>query len=39
MAKEMALMVSTQRAFQMGSTAIQTESQMMAIANQLRPGA
>ena len=39
MAKEMSLMVSTQRAFQMGSTAIQTESQMMAIANQLRPGA
>lgn len=39
MAREMALMVSTQRAFQMGSTAIQTESQMMAIANQLRPGA
>jgi flagellar basal-body rod protein FlgG len=37
MAKEMALMVSTQRAFQMGSTAIQTESQMMSIANQLRP--
>jgi flagellar basal-body rod protein FlgG len=39
MAKEMALMVSTQRAFQMGSTAIQTESQMMSIANQLRPTA
>ena len=37
MAKEMALMVSTQRAFQMGSTAIQTESQMMSIANELRP--
>lgn len=37
MAKEMALMVSTQRAFQMSSTAIQTESQMMSIANQLRP--
>jgi flagellar basal-body rod protein FlgG len=39
MAKEMALMVTTQRAFQMGSTAIQTESQMMSIANQLRPTA
>ncbi len=37
MAKEMAAMVSTQRAFQMSSTAIQTESQMMSIANQLRP--
>jgi flagellar basal-body rod protein FlgG len=37
MAKEMALMVTTQRAFQMSSTAIQTESQMMSIANQLRP--
>jgi len=37
MAKEMALMVSTQRAYQMNSTAIQTESQMMSIANQLRP--
>ena len=37
MAKEMALLVSTQRAFQMSSTAIQTESQMMSIANQLRP--
>jgi flagellar basal-body rod protein FlgG len=36
-AGEMALMVSTQRAFQMTSTAIQTESQMMSIANQLRP--
>ena len=35
-ASEMALMVSTQRAYQMNSTAIQTESQMMAIANQLR---
>ena len=35
--KEMALMVSTQRDFQMTSTAIQTESQMMSIANQLRP--
>jgi flagellar basal-body rod protein FlgG len=36
MSKEMALMVSTQRAYQMSSTAIQTESQMMSIANQLR---
>ena len=36
-AGEMALMVSTQRAFQMNSTAIQTDSQMMSIANQLRP--
>jgi flagellar basal-body rod protein FlgG len=35
--REMALMVSTQRDFQMSSTAIQTESQMMSIANQLRP--
>jgi flagellar basal-body rod protein FlgG len=37
-ASQMALMVSTQRAYQMNSSAIQTESQMMAIANQLRPG-
>ncbi len=37
MASEMALMVSTQRAYQMDSTAIQNESQMMSIANQLRP--
>ncbi len=29
-------MMRTQRSFQMASTAIQTESQMMAIANQLR---
>jgi flagellar basal-body rod protein FlgG len=36
MAKEMALMVSTQRDYQLSSTAIQTESQMMSIANQLR---
>jgi flagellar basal-body rod protein FlgG len=36
-ATEMALMVSTQRDYQMTSTAIQTESQMMSIANQLRP--
>lgn len=37
MAKEMSLLVSTQRAFQMSSTAIQNESQMMSIANQLKP--
>lgn len=37
MAGEMALMVSTQRSYQMDSTAIQNESQMMSIANQLRP--
>lgn len=36
-AKEMAAMVSTQRSYQLASTAIQTESQMMSIANQLRP--
>jgi flagellar basal-body rod protein FlgG len=36
MSKEMALMVSTQRDYQMSSSAIQTESQMMSIANQLR---
>lgn len=35
-AKEMSLMVSTQRSFQMASSAIQTESQMMTMANQLR---
>jgi flagellar basal-body rod protein FlgG len=35
--REMAQMISTQRAFQMTSTAIQTETQMMTIANQLRP--
>ncbi len=35
-AKEMALMVSTQRSYQLTSSAIQTESQMMSIANQLR---
>jgi len=34
--REMALMVTTQRAFQMDSSAVQTESQMMSIANQLR---
>lgn len=37
MASEMSLMVSTQRDYQMDSTAIQNESQMMSIANQLRP--
>jgi flagellar basal-body rod protein FlgG len=36
-ATEMTQMVSTERAYQMTSTAIQTESQMMSIANQLRP--
>ena len=35
-AREMSLMVTTQRNFQMDSTAIQNESQMMSIANQLR---
>ena len=35
-ASDMALMVSTQRNYQLTSTAIQTESQMMSIANQLR---
>jgi flagellar basal-body rod protein FlgG len=35
-AKEMGMMVSTQRDFQLTSTAIQDESQMMSIANQLR---
>jgi flagellar basal-body rod protein FlgG len=34
--KDMATMMSAERAFQMSSTAIQNESQMMAIANQLR---
>jgi flagellar basal-body rod protein FlgG len=34
--RDMATMMSTQRNFQMASTAIQTESQMMSIANQLR---
>jgi len=37
-ASEMALMVSTQRNYQLTSTAIQTENQMMSIANQLRTG-
>jgi flagellar basal-body rod protein FlgG len=36
MAKEMGMMVTTQRNFQLTSTAIQDESQMMSIANQLR---
>jgi flagellar basal-body rod protein FlgG len=36
-ASDMALMVSTQRNYQLTSTAIQDESQMMSIANQLRP--
>jgi len=35
--REMSLMISTQRDFQMSSNAIQTENQMMTIANQLRP--
>jgi len=35
--REMANLVTTERAFQMSSTAIQTESQMMSIANQMRP--
>lgn len=35
-ASDMALMASTQRNYQLTSTAIQTESQMMSIANQLR---
>jgi flagellar basal-body rod protein FlgG len=34
--RDMATMMTAERAFQMTSTAIQTESQMMAIANQLR---
>jgi flagellar basal-body rod protein FlgG len=34
--REMALMVSTQRSYQMTSTAIHTQSEMMSIANQLR---
>lgn len=34
--RDMATMQTAERAFQMNSTAIQTESQMMAIANQLR---
>ena len=32
----MTTMTTTERAYQMNSTAIQTESQMMSIANQLR---
>jgi flagellar basal-body rod protein FlgG len=35
-AKAMSLMVTTQRSFQMSSSAIQTENQMMTMANQLR---
>jgi flagellar basal-body rod protein FlgG len=34
--REMTQMVATERAYQMNSSAIQTESQMMSIANQLR---
>ncbi len=34
--REMADMVSTERGYQISSSAIQTESQMMSIANQLR---
>jgi flagellar basal-body rod protein FlgG len=34
--RDMTTMMSTERGFQMDSTAIQTESQMMSIANQLR---
>jgi len=37
MGTDMSNLVSTERAFQMDSSAIQNESQMMAIANQLRP--
>jgi flagellar basal-body rod protein FlgG len=36
MAREMSMMITTQRNFQMTSTAIQNESQMMSIANELR---
>lgn len=36
MASEMTTMVSTQRNYQLASTAIQTQNQMLAIANQLR---
>jgi flagellar basal-body rod protein FlgG len=34
--RDMATMVSTERSYQLASTAIQTESQMMSIANELR---
>ncbi len=34
--RDMTTMMTAERAYQMSSTAIQTESQMMAIANQLR---
>lgn len=37
MGAEMANLVTTERAFQMDTSAIQNESQMMSIANQLRP--
>ncbi len=37
LAGEMSQMVSTERNYQLSSTAIQNESQMMSIANQLRP--
>jgi flagellar basal-body rod protein FlgG len=36
MASEMTTMVSTQRNYQLASTAIQTQNQMLSIANQLR---
>jgi flagellar basal-body rod protein FlgG len=39
MAAEMATMMSTQRNYQMSSTAIQTQNQMFGIANQLVTGA
>jgi flagellar basal-body rod protein FlgG len=35
--REMSELVTTERSFQLTSSAIQTESQMMSIANQLRP--
>lgn len=35
--RAMTSLVTTERSFQMASSAIQTESQMMSIANQLRP--
>lgn len=37
MATEMSTLVTTQRNYQLSSTSIQTENQMMSIANQLRP--
>jgi flagellar basal body rod protein FlgG len=36
MASEMTTMVATQRNYQLASTAIQTQDQMLSIANQLR---